>query len=130
MTSLAANIAVAFVALQHLGFMILESFLWTSETGRRVFHTSAEFALASQVLAANQGLYNGFLAAALLVGMLHPDANAARLITRFALVCIIIAGVVGGLTADPAIVVVQGLPALVALVLTSMPASRRDHSMS
>lgn len=123
---IAARVAVGFVALQHVAFMVLESLLWTSELGRRIFHTTLDFAQASKVLAANQGAYNGFLAAALVVGLVHEDRNVARVLTTFALVCIVIAGIVGGISADPAIVVVQALPAFVALVLVrSKPADQR-----
>ena len=120
----AAKVVVGFVALEHLGFMILESFLWTSEVGRKAFGTTPAFAEASKVLAANQGVYNGFLAAALVVGLLHKDANVSRVITTFALVCIVVAGIVGGISASPSIVIVQSLPAFVALVLVRTHAKR------
>ncbi len=110
-----ANILVAFVALQHLAFLVLEMFLWTSPTGMRVFGTTPEFAAESAVLAANQGLYNGFLAAGLLWGLISRGESFR--IKVFFLSCVVIAGIFGGLTAKPTIVLVQGLPALAALVL-------------
>src|SRR3954454_579973 len=97
------------VALLHLYFLVLEMFLWTAPTGRRVFGTTAEFALASKTLAANQGLYNGFLAAGLLWGIsLGADGYAVRL---FFLVCVIVAGVFGAATVNKKILFVQALPA-------------------
>ena len=119
----AAKVVVGFVALEHLGFMILESFLWTSEVGRKTFGTTPAFAEASKVMAANQGVDNGFLAAAL-VGLRHKDASVSRVITTFGLVCIVVAGIVGGISASPSIVIVQSLPAFVALVLVRMHAKR------
>ncbi|MDJ0701077.1 MAG: DUF1304 domain-containing protein [Woeseiaceae bacterium] len=118
----AANILVAFVALQHLAFLVLEMFLWTSPTGMRVFGTTPEFAAESAALAANQGLYNGFLAAGLVWGLI-AEGESFR-IKVFFLACVVIAGIFGGLTAKPTIVLVQGLPALVALVLVWFSRSR------
>ena len=118
----AANILVAFVALQHLGFLVLEMFFWTSPTGMRVFGTTPEFAAESAVLAANQGLYNGFLAAGLVWGLIGKGESFR--IKAFFLTCVVVAGIFGGLTAKPTIVLVQGLPALVALVLVWLSRSR------
>jgi putative membrane protein len=110
-----ANILVAFVAIQHLGFLVLEMFLWQTPTGMRVFGMTPEVAAQSAVLAANQGLYNGFLAAGLLWGLV--DKRDGFRIKVFFLLCVIVAGVFGGLTAKPSILVVQGAPAFVALLL-------------
>jgi putative membrane protein len=88
---LLANIAVAIVALLHVCFLVLEMFLWTKPFGRRVFGLSAEIAEASRALAANQGLYNGFLAAGLVWGLVAHDA--ALSIRIFFLGCVIVAGV-------------------------------------
>jgi putative membrane protein len=96
-------------------FLVLEMFLWTSPTGMRVFGTTPEFAANSAVLAANQGLYNGFLAAGLIWSLLRKD-NADS-IKIFFLACVVIAGVFGGLTAKASILFVQGMPALAALLL-------------
>jgi putative membrane protein len=110
----AANIAVALVALLHLYFLVLEMFLWDKPFGRRTFGLTSEFAAASRSLAANQGLYNGFLAAGLVWGLsLGAAGNPIKI---FFLGCVIVAGVFGGLTVNRKIVFVQALPAAIALV--------------
>lgn len=110
-----ANVLVGLVALLHLYFLVLEMFLWTKPAGRRAFGTTPEFAQASKALAANQGLYNGFLAAGLLWALTRgPDGDALKV---FFLACIIIAGIFGALTANRKILYVQALPAAVALLL-------------
>lgn len=113
-----AETVVAVVALLHLYFLTLEMFLWTTPKGRRVFGTTPEFAEASKTLAANQGLYNGFLAAGLVWGLWLGDAG--RSIVIFFLCCVLVAGVYGGLTVNRKILFVQAAPALVGLVLTFM----------
>ena len=110
------TILVAIVALEHLYFLYLEMFLWTKPTGRRIFGTTKEEAETSKVLAANQGLYNGFLAAGLLWGLIQPNADFAVQIQSFFLLCVIVAGIYGGLTVNRRIFLVQGLPAFFALV--------------
>lgn len=111
-----ANIAVVLVALLHLYFLVLEMFLWTKPIGRRVFGLTEEFARESAALAANQGLYNGFLAAGLIWGVaLGTDGNA---IVRFCLVCVLVAGLYGAATVSRRILVVQALPAAIALALS------------
>lgn len=111
----AAAVAVAIVALLHLVFLVLEMFLWTTPFGRRTFHLSDAQARSSAPLAKNQGLYNGFLAAGLIWGLL---ANACALeIKFFFLACVIVAGIFGGLTAQRSILMVQALPGAVALAL-------------
>ena len=112
--STAANILVAIVAALHVYFMALEMFLWTRPFGRRTFGLTPEFAEASKRLAANQGLYNGFLAAGLVWGLWLGDAGFA--IKVFFLGCVIVAGVFGALTVNRKILFVQALPAAVALV--------------
>jgi putative membrane protein len=107
------SIAVAAVALLHLYFLVLEMFLWDQPQGMRAFGHSAEFAKASKVLAANQGLYNGFLAAGLIWGLIA----GADSIKVFFLVCVLVAGIYGALTASRKILWVQALPALIALIL-------------
>ena len=87
------NIIVGLVALLHLYFLVIEMFLWDKPTGRRVFHTTVEFAAQSKTLAANQGLYNGFLAAGLIWGLFAGDA-----VKIFFLSCVIIAGIFGAFT--------------------------------
>ena len=107
-----ALLLVAIVALSHVGFLVLEMFLWTDPVGYQIFGTTPEFAAASKVLAANQGLYNGFLAAGLLWGLL----SGRRDVKTFFLVFVIIAGVYGGLTAKMSILYIQAFPALAALL--------------
>ena len=110
-----ADIAVALVALLHLYFLVLEMFLWTKPLGLRTFRLTPEFASASKALAANQGLYNGFLAAGLAWGLLLGDAgNPVKI---FFLGCVIVAGVFGALTASRKILWVQALPGTVARAL-------------
>lgn len=112
----AALIVTALVALLHLYFMVLEMFLWTRPYGRRVFGLTGEFAAASRTLAANQGLYNGFLAAGLIWGLYLGDAG--RAVQVFFLACVVLAGVFGGFTASRKILLVQALPGALALGLT------------
>jgi putative membrane protein len=114
-----ANALVGLVALLHVYFLVLEMFLWTTPTGRRVFRTTPEFAQASKVLAANQGLYNGFLAAGLAWG-LAAGADGFH-IQLFFLSCVIVAGLYGAWTVNRRILYVQALPALAALVLLHLP---------
>lgn len=112
-----AAIFVAIVAIEHLYILVLEMFLWTSARGRKAFGTTEQFAEASKGLAANQGLYNGFLAAGLAWGLFYPSASVGYHIQLFFLVCVVIAAVYGGFTAKRSILVVQGAPALITLVL-------------
>lgn len=111
----AANIAVGLVALLHAGFLVLEMFFWEKPLGRRVFRTTPEFAAAARTLAANQGLYNGFLAAGLAWGLWLGDEGLQ--IKLFFLACVIVAGVFGAVTASRNILFVQALPGIVALAL-------------
>lgn len=113
--TVAANIVVAIVALLHLWFMVLEMFLWTRPAGRRAFGLSAEFAQQSKALAANQGLYNGFLVAGLVWGLSLGDGGSG--IKVFFLACVLVAGVFGGLTVSRKILWIQALPAAVGLAL-------------
>lgn len=113
--SLAANILIFLIALLHVYFLVLEMFLWDKPAGLRAFGQSKEQAEASKVLAANQGLYNGFLAAGLLWGLsLGADGTQIKL---FFLCCVLIAGLYGGATASRKILFIQALPAAVALLL-------------
>jgi len=111
----AVTIAVAVVALIHVYAMVLEMFLWTTHFGRRTFGLTPEFAAASRSLAANQGLYNGFLVAGLVWGLWRGPAGDA--ITIFFLACVVVAGVFGALTANRRILVIQALPGAIALAL-------------
>jgi putative membrane protein len=113
MLTILAAIAVIVVAALHLVFLILEMFLWKKPAGRRIFGLSKELAEASAPLAANQGLYNGFLAAGLIWGLV----TGAFEVQVFFLVCVIVAGVFGAATAKRSILFVQAVPAAVALAL-------------
>jgi putative membrane protein len=109
------NFAVALIALLHFYFMVLEMFFWDKPRGLRTFGLTLEFAKASKNLAANQGLYNGFLVAGLVWGLcLGASGDAIKI---FFLSCVVVAGVFGGLTASRRILFVQALPAAVALGL-------------
>jgi putative membrane protein len=112
-----AQLLIALVALLHLYFLIIEMFLWDKPKGMKTFNLTPEFAKASKVLAANQGLYNGFLAAGLLWGLYLNETK----IMVFFLICVIVAGIYGALTANKRILFVQALPAAVALGLLSLP---------
>jgi putative membrane protein len=112
-----ANLLVAVVAALHVYFLVLEMFLWTRPLGLKTFRNSIEKATESAVLAANQGLYNGFLAAGLIWGLLHPDAGVALQIKTFFLLCVIVAGVYGAATVSRRILYVQAAPASLALIL-------------
>jgi len=109
----AANIVIAIVALLHVYFLVLEMFLWDKPYGLKTFGNTPEKAAASKVLAMNQGLYNGFLAAGLVWGLV----TGVFAVKVFFLACVIVAGVFGGLTASRKILWVQALPAAVALGL-------------
>ncbi len=111
-----AAVVMGLVALEHLYFLVLEMFLWQTPMGLKTFHLTAEFAKESASLAANQGLYNGFLAAGLIFSLTHPAAKN-RAVQSFFLGCVVVAGVYGSLTALPSIFFIQALPALVALAL-------------
>jgi putative membrane protein len=115
-----ATILVLFVALIHVGFAVLEMFLWNGPVGMRVFGQTAEFMQTTSVLAANQGLYNLFLAGGLAWGAM----SGRRDLRVFFLVCVIAAGVFGGMTAKASIILTQAAPAAVALlfVLLTRPA--------
>lgn len=109
------NIVIGVVAALHVYFLVLEMFLWDKPAGLRAFGHTLEAARNSKVLAMNQGLYNGFLAAGLVWGLSLGDAGHP--VTLFFLACVIVAGVFGGLTASRKIMLVQALPAAVAMVL-------------
>jgi putative membrane protein len=112
-----ANTLVALVAALHVYFLVLEMFLWTKPAGLKTFHNSIEKATDSAVLAANQGLYNGFLAAGLIWGLMHGVPAFAFEIKTFFLLCVIVAGVYGAATVSRRILLVQAAPAAVALIL-------------
>ena len=109
------NILIGFIAIEHIAFLVLEMFLWDKPLGRQVFGMTKEAAAASKTLAMNQGLYNGFLAAGLIWGLSLGAAGMS--IKVFFTVCVLIAGIFGGLTASKKILYVQALPALIGLML-------------
>lgn len=111
-----ALIMVSLVALIHIYILILEMFLWTKPKGLKAFGQSLEKAQASAVLAANQGLYNGFLAAGLIWGLLARDVEFARQIQIFFLGCVAVAGLYGAKSVSKKIFFIQALPALIGLV--------------
>jgi len=107
-----ANALVAIVALLHLGFLALEMFFWDHPFGRKRFRMTPEYSKASASLAANQGLYNGFLAVGLVWGLVTGETS----IKIFFLLCVVIAGVYGGLTTRRTILYIQALPGLLAMI--------------
>jgi putative membrane protein len=122
----AAILLTGLVALEHVGIMLLEMFFWDHPVGQKIFNITPEVSAVSRVLAANQGLYNGFLAAGLFWGLGRGD----RRITVFFLACVAIAGIFGGLTAKTSILATQFLPAALALAayfLSRTSSSGADH---
>lgn len=111
--TIAADLVIAVVAILHVGFLVLEMFLWNHPIGRRAFGMTAEFAKASAALAANQGLYNGFLAAGLIWGLVSGSTP----VKLFFLACVVIAGVFGAFTASRRILFIQALPGVAGLLL-------------
>ena len=112
--SIIAKALIALIALEHIYFLVLEMFLWTTPRTRAAFGMTAEQAEQSKVLAANQGLYNGFLAAGLIWALLAPVAYATQL-ALFFLACVLVAGLYGGATANRRIWLLQALPAAIAI---------------
>jgi putative membrane protein len=115
--ALASQVLTGIVAALHVYFLILEMFLWTGPTGQRVFGRTAAEQESSKVLAANQGLYNGFLAAGLVWSLVGSDLVALP-IRVFFLGCVVVAGIYGGMTASRRILFVQAVPAAIALAIT------------
>ena len=116
--SLLATLLIALIALLHVYFLVLEMFLWEKPAGLRAFRQTKESAAATRVLAANQGLYNGFLAAGLFWGV--SLGAAGHDIKVFFLCCVLIAGIYGAYSAAKKILYIQALPALIALLLLSL----------
>lgn len=112
----AANIVVGLVAFIHLYILVLEMFLWDKPSGMKAFGQKKEFASQTKVLAANQGLYNGFLAVGLIWGLWSARVD----VQMFFLGCVLVAGIYGALTANVKILWIQGMPALVGLVLVGL----------
>ena len=111
--TLAANIAIALIALLHIWILVLEMFLWDKPAGLKAFGKPLEFARATKVLAANQGLYNGFLAAGLLWGLGTGKVD----VQIFFLACVLVAGIYGSATASRKILFIQAVPATIGLAL-------------
>jgi putative membrane protein len=116
--STAANLVVALVALVHVYILVLEMFLWDKPAGLRAFGLTPQMATATKVLAANQGLYNGFLAAGLFWGLSLGAAGTA--VKVFFLLCVLVAGLYGAATASRRILFVQALPAALGLALLGL----------
>lgn len=110
------QILTGFVALLHFGFMVLEMFLWQTDAGLKIFGLTPELAEQTAALAANQGLYNSFLAIGLVWSFFVADRSFQRQLRIFFLGCIIVAGIFGALTAKPSILFVQALPAFLAMI--------------
>ena len=115
--NIVVTILVLFIAFEHIGFFVLESFFWDKPLGRKIFRQSEAMASTTKVLAFNQGFYNLFLAAGLLWSLWHPEALFAFQLKVFFLLCVFVAGLIGAISANKRILWIQGLPALLALVL-------------
>ena len=111
-----STIFVALVAIEHIYILILEMFLWTTPRALKAFGNTKQFAESTKTLAANQGIYNGFLAAGLIWALLHPDSVMGHQLSLFFLICIIVAAVYGCLTSKKSILYIQGFPAIIALI--------------
>ncbi|MHA7970074.1 DUF1304 domain-containing protein [Rhizobium sp. CAU 1783] len=114
---LLADLLVALVAIEHVYILVLEMFLWTKPAGLKAFGMKPPQAEATKVLAANQGLYNGFLALGLGWSLIQPDAGFAFQLKLFFLGCVFVAGLYGSATASRKILFIQALPAVLALIL-------------
>lgn len=115
-----SKLLIGFVALSHIGIMILEMFFWDHDVGRKMFAMTAEISASSATLAANQGVYNGFLA----VGLMWALWSDRRDLKLFFLGCVIVAGVFGGLTAKTSILFTQAMPALIAMIAVLLATKR------
>lgn len=113
-----ATLLAALIAALHVYILVLEMFLWDKPAGRRAFNLTADFARSTKALAANQGLYNGFLAAGLLTGLVQGEAG--RPFLWFFLACVLVAGIFGGITASRKILYIQAAPAALALVALAL----------
>jgi putative membrane protein len=113
MLMMLAYVLIGFIAIEHIAFLVLEMFLWTHPIGLKIFGRTPEVAESSKVLAANQGLYNGFLAAGLIWGLISKDWS----VNVFFVSCVLVAGLYGGYSVKKTILVVQALPALLALIM-------------
>ncbi len=114
--TLLQKILLGLVAIEHIYFLVLEMFLWATPKGLKVFGMSMEQAKATAALAANQGLYNGFLAAGLIWAIVHPDASTGRQLGLFFSACVLVAALYGGYSVSAKILIAQGVPALLTLL--------------
>jgi putative membrane protein len=114
--AIVAFVLVGLVALIHIYILLLEMVWWTSPRGQKAFGLTPEFSRQTKVLAANQGLYNGFLAAGLIWGLVHPDPAFAWQIKLFFLACVAVAGLYGAATASRKILFIQTVPAVLAII--------------
>jgi putative membrane protein len=112
-----ADVFILLIALLHVYILVMEMFMWEKPRTRKVFGTTPEFAAASKTLAANQGLYNGFLAAGLFWGLYLGAGAAGFSVKVFFLTCVLVAGIYGGMTANKKIIFIQAIPAALALLL-------------
>lgn len=117
---LLTQVLIALVAILHFYFLVLEMFLWTKPQGLKIFRQTAEKAQITAVLAANQGLYNGFLVAGLAWSLLHPQVEVGFQLKIFFLSCVAVAGLYGTYSVNKRIFFVQAVPAILALVTVMM----------
>ncbi len=113
---MSAMVVTLLVAVLHVYFLVLEMFLWTKPQGLKTFRNTPEKAQTTRVLAANQGLYNGFLAAGIIAGL----ALGQPVLVTFSLICVVVAGAYGAWTVSPRIFYIQAVPAILALVLRAL----------
>ena len=113
------QILVGLIALLHVYILVLEIFLWDKPYGLKAFGNTPEKAQLTKVMAQNQGLYNGFLAAGLFWSLVAPASYAVAL-ANFFLACVLVAGIYGGLTASKKIIYIQAVPALLALLAVNL----------
>ncbi|MBT2291371.1 DUF1304 domain-containing protein [Paenibacillus albidus] len=111
-----STVLVALVAIEHVYILVLEMFMWTTPRAQKAFGTSKQFAQDTKSLAANQGLYNGFLAAGLFWGLFHPNDMFGYQLQLFFLICVGVAAIYGSITAKKSILFVQGVPAFAAIL--------------
>lgn len=121
--NLLAIILTSLVAIIHIGILVLEMFFWNHPIGQKIFAMTPEVAESSAVLAMNQGLYNGFLAAGLIWGLVASRHD----VKVFFLCCVVVAGIFGSVTAKPSILFTQAMPALIALAFVIMSARNSNH---
>lgn len=119
----AAKVLVIFVALEHLGFLVMEMFYWQTSFVQKLFGVSPELAAESGFMAANQGLYNGFLS----IGLMWALFTHKKDVVVFFLICVIVAGIFGAITVKPSVFVAQSCPALLALVTYLLSARRMEN---